>query len=190
METIGPSASAMTSRPKWSMTASATASTATPAAAMPTTICSAVRRICIVVLDSAGKAVRYRVPPIRAIVRLAAMTNDEPHALAQNIGAVERETGLSKDVLRMWERRYGFPKPARDDNGERQYTVGETAKLRAIKRLMETGVRPGKIISLSLDELNALTDARAPVRREAPAPALERDVIAMLKTHDATALQH
>jgi len=26
--------------------------------------------------------------------------------LALNIGAVERETGLSKDVLRMWERRY------------------------------------------------------------------------------------
>ena len=26
--------------------------------------------------------------------------------LAQNISAVERETGLSKDVLRMWERRY------------------------------------------------------------------------------------
>jgi methanogenic corrinoid protein MtbC1 len=90
----------------------------------------------------------------------------------------------------MWERRYGFPKPARDDNGERQYTAAETEKLRAIKRLMDVGVRPGKIISLSLDELNALTDARAPVRREAPAPALERDVIAMLKTHDATALQH
>ena len=36
-----------------------------------------------------------------------------------NISAVERETGLSKDVLRMWERRYGFPKPDRDENGER-----------------------------------------------------------------------
>ena len=118
------------------------------------------------------------------------MNQDIREGLAQNISAVERETGLSKDVLRMWERRYGFPKPARDDNGERQYTAAETEKLRAIKRLMDVGVRPGKIISLSLDELNALTDARAPVRREAPAPALERDVIAMLKTHDATALQH
>ena len=33
-----------------------------------------------------------------------------------NISAVERETGLSKDVLRIWERRYGFPEPRRDDN--------------------------------------------------------------------------
>jgi len=31
-----------------------------------------------------------------------------------NISAVERDTGLSKDTLRVWERRYGFPKPLRD----------------------------------------------------------------------------
>lgn len=109
--------------------------------------------------------------------------------LAQNISAVERETGLSKDVLRMWERRYGFPKPARDDNGERQYTLAETAKLRAIKRLMDIGARPGKIIGLSLEELNALADARAPTRREPAAPAVERDIVSLLRMHDAAALQ-
>ena len=117
------------------------------------------------------------------------MHSEERHDLAQNISAVERETGLSKDVLRMWERRYGFPKPARDDNGERQYAVAETAKLRAIKRLMDIGVRPGKIIGLALDELDALANARAPLRVE-PAPAMERDVLAMLKMHDAPALQN
>ena len=110
--------------------------------------------------------------------------------LAQNISAVERETGLSKDVLRMWERRYGFPKPARDENGERQYTLAETAKLRSIKRLMDVGVRPGKLIGLTLAELDSMTDARAPVRPDAPFPSLERDVVAMLKTHDAATLQH
>jgi len=113
----------------------------------------------------------------------------EHFVVGKSIKRLVRETGLSKDVLRMWERRYGFPKPARDDNGERQYTVGETAKLRAIKRLMETGVRPGKVIGLSLDQLNALADARAPLPRDA-APAMERDVLSMLKLHDATALQH
>jgi DNA-binding transcriptional MerR regulator/methylmalonyl-CoA mutase cobalamin-binding subunit len=108
--------------------------------------------------------------------------------LAQNISAVERETGLSKDVLRMWERRYGFPRPARDDNGERQYTLADTAKLRAIKRLMDIGVRPGRIIGLSLDELNALADVRAPLRAE-PQAALDRDIVSLLKGHDAGALQ-
>jgi MerR family transcriptional regulator, light-induced transcriptional regulator len=114
----------------------------------------------------------------------------EPQGLILNISAVERETGLSKDVLRMWERRYGFPKPERDGNGERMYTASDIGKLRAMKRLMDVGVRPGKIVKLELTELNALADARTPSRQDPLAPALERDVLAMLKTHDATSLQN
>lgn len=106
-----------------------------------------------------------------------------------NISAVERETGLSKDVLRMWERRYAFPRPARDDNGERQYSIGDVAKLRAIKRLMDVGMRPGRLIDRSLDELNGLADARVEARRELAAPALERDVIALLQSQDVQGLQ-
>jgi MerR family transcriptional regulator, light-induced transcriptional regulator len=114
----------------------------------------------------------------------------DTQGLVLNISAVERETGLSKDVLRMWERRYGFPKPGRDDNGERQYTPGDIGKLRAMKRLLDVGLRPGKIIGQSIEELNAMADARQTTRRDQIAPALERDVLAMLQTHDATALQH
>jgi MerR family transcriptional regulator, light-induced transcriptional regulator len=114
----------------------------------------------------------------------------EPAGLVLNISAVERETGLSKDVLRMWERRYGVPKPGRDENGERQYTPGDIAKLRAIKRLMDVGMRPGKLMSQSLAELNALAEVRAAPRREQLAPALERDVLALLQSHDTAGLQH
>ena len=113
----------------------------------------------------------------------------ESTGLTLNISAVEREAGLSKDVLRMWERRYGFPKPSRDDNGERQYSTAEVAKLRAIKRLMDVGMRPGKIIRASLDELNALADGRIAPRRELPTPAVEREILALLASHDAAALQ-
>lgn len=105
-----------------------------------------------------------------------------------NISAVERETGLSKDVLRMWERRYGFPYPERDNNAERQYAAEQVAKLRAIKRLMDTGLRPGKLIRQSLDELNALAEKRVHPRREALAPAIERDILTLLKAHDAAGL--
>ena len=114
----------------------------------------------------------------------------EPQGLLLNISSVERETGLSKDVLRMWERRYGFPKPGRDENGERQYAVADVGKLRAMKRLMDVGARPGRIVTLSLDELNAMADTRSPPRHDQIAPALERDVLTMLQTHDVTALQH
>jgi len=114
----------------------------------------------------------------------------ESTGLALNISAVEREAGLSKDVLRMWERRYGFPKPLRDDNGERRYSVAEVAKLRAIKRLMDVGLRPGKIIHHSLEELNALAEGRITTRREQAAPAVEAEILALLSRHDAAALQN
>ena len=115
---------------------------------------------------------------------------DNDQRLYLNISAVERETGLSKDVLRMWERRYAFPKPLRDENGERQYSGADVGKLRSIKRLMDVGMRPGKIIGLSAGELDGLADARAGHPRLAAAPALERDVLTMLRAHDMTGLQH
>jgi len=110
--------------------------------------------------------------------------------LLLNISAVERETGLSKDVLRIWERRYGFPEPRRDDNAERQYPQEQVAKLRAIKRLMDAGMRPGKLIRRSQAELNALAETRAGPRRDTLAPVLERDLLGLLKSHNAPALQH
>jgi MerR family transcriptional regulator, light-induced transcriptional regulator len=113
------------------------------------------------------------------------MQDNETHL---NISAVERETGLSKDVLRIWERRYGFPRPGRDENAERQYTADELAKLRAVKRLMDTGLRPGKLIRQSLAELNALAEKRVHPRRDALTPAIERDVLTLLKAHDVAGL--
>ena len=114
----------------------------------------------------------------------------EDPGITLNISAVEREAGLSKDVLRMWERRYGFPKPMRDENGERQYSATEVARLRAIKRLMDVGLRPGRIVHQSLVELNALADGRAAPPRAQGAPDVERELLALLSRHDAPALQN
>jgi DNA-binding transcriptional MerR regulator/methylmalonyl-CoA mutase cobalamin-binding subunit len=114
---------------------------------------------------------------------------DHPEILL-NISAVERETGLSKDVLRVWERRYEFPRPTRDEGGERQYPADQVAKLRAIRRLMDAGLRPGKLMTHSLAELNALADERAGPRRESASPPTEREVLTVLRAHNAMALQH
>ena len=73
-----------------------------------------------------------------------------------NISAVERETGLSKDVLRKWENRYGFPVPLRDALNERAYPSEQVDRLRLIKRLMDTGMRPSKLMVLQSAELNQL----------------------------------
>jgi methanogenic corrinoid protein MtbC1 len=78
-----------------------------------------------------------------------------------SIAAVERDTGLSKDTLRVWERRYGFPTPGRDELDERAYTMDQVEKLRLVKRLLDAGHRPGRIVPLSVTELLALSGAMA-----------------------------
>jgi DNA-binding transcriptional MerR regulator/methylmalonyl-CoA mutase cobalamin-binding subunit len=103
-----------------------------------------------------------------------------------SIAAVERDTGLSKDTLRVWERRYGFPNPERDHFGERIYSIDQVDRLRAIRRLMDTGYRPGKIIGLSLEDLQALAESvsqPAPIASEDQAADLDQFMI-VLKSHE------
>lgn len=75
-----------------------------------------------------------------------------------SITAVERETGLSKDTLRVWEKRYGFPRPLRDAADDRLYPLEQVRRLKLIRRLLDAGYRPGKVAGLDDDELQALLD--------------------------------
>ena len=91
------------------------------------------------------------------------MTNTSPPPLAPHtIADVERDTGLGKDTLRVWERRYGFPQPQRDSLGERRYTDDDLTRLRHIRRLIDAGHRPGQIVPLSLERLLALSAGSTP----------------------------
>ena len=67
-------------------------------------------------------------------------SRDDHSQMTLSIAAVERDTGIGKDTLRVWERRYGFPVPGRDANDERIYPMAQVEKLRVIKRLMDQGV--------------------------------------------------
>jgi MerR family transcriptional regulator, light-induced transcriptional regulator len=74
-----------------------------------------------------------------------------------SISQVERETGISRDTLRVWERRYGFPAPQRNQRGERLYSSEQLDRLRLLKQLLDRGMRPGRVISLDLDGLRNVT---------------------------------
>lgn len=83
------------------------------------------------------------------------------------IAAVEREVGVSKDTLRVWERRYGFPQPQRDEAGNRSYPLPQVQRLRLVKRLLDAGYRPGGVVALPANKL-----AQLALRLDAtPAPA-------------------
>lgn len=96
-------------------------------------------------------------------------------SLSRSIAAVERDTGLSKDTLRVWERRYGFPTPDRDQFGERVYPIEQVDKLRVLRRLMDAGHRPGKVIHLAIDDLQTLA---AETTRSNVAPRSMGDALA------------
>lgn len=104
------------------------------------------------------------------------------------IASVERETGLSKDTLRVWERRYGFPSPARDAKGERLYPQSQVRRLAQIKRLMDRGHRPGKLLALDESALAAMDAVRISA---SPSPdARQLDAwMRRVETHDHEALQ-
>lgn len=116
-----------------------------------------------------------------------------------NIAAVERDTGLSKDVLRVWERRYGFPLPERDPNGDRSYPLPQVEQLRLIKHLIDQGHRPGKLLGRSVDELALLTLPREPSALAllgGAGPAQNQthseldSFLMLIKRHDADAFLH
>jgi DNA-binding transcriptional MerR regulator/methylmalonyl-CoA mutase cobalamin-binding subunit len=100
---------------------------------------------------------------------------------------VERETGIGKDTLRVWERRYGFPVPVRDQNEERLYPGEQVDRLRLIKRLLDIGMRPAKVVGLSMPELNALL-SESPKSESGYSEEL-LEFVELIKAHQAAELK-
>lgn len=101
------------------------------------------------------------------------------------ISALEREVGIGKDTLRVWERRYGFPAPARDAKGERRYPPEQVARLRLVRRLLDQGLRPQHVLTLPPDALEAGSAPDRPAKAGAQPAAAVRD---LLRERDPQAL--
>ncbi|MES2017796.1 MAG: MerR family transcriptional regulator [Pseudomonadota bacterium] len=101
-----------------------------------------------------------------------------------SISDVERDTGVPKETLRVWERRYAFPVPERDQHGERLYPAPQVQRLRQVKRLLDLGYRPGKIMHLASDELAELA-AKSGAAALSPDPVHPelRLCLSLLKEH-------
>jgi DNA-binding transcriptional MerR regulator len=108
---------------------------------------------------------------------LAANSNEKRHP----IQVVARRTGLSADVLRAWEKRYGILKPARSDGGRRLYSDDDIEYLRLLRRATGAGRNVGQLVELTLEALEAVVreddDAAATVPSEFPPPATVDDVV-------------
>lgn len=72
------------------------------------------------------------------------------------IGAVSRRTGLTPDVLRVWERRHGAVVPHRTEGGTRLYSETQVRRLEMLAALVARGHRIGRLAGLEDDALAAL----------------------------------
>jgi len=110
-----------------------------------------------------------------------------PH---RTIAETERECGLSKDVLRVWERRYGFPAPMRDDQGNRLYPDDQIRILHLLRILNDLGQRPGKLVGLNADQLNArIALLRGTECQDAPATSTVAQCMALVADNAAGELE-
>ena len=70
---------------------------------------------------------------------------DKVDAELLSIGDICSETGLSADVVRVWERRYGFPVPIRLPSGHRRYRQEDLHRLRLMAEAVVQGHRPSLV---------------------------------------------
>lgn len=69
--------------------------------------------------------------------------NEEP---LFNIGAVSRMTDIPETTLRVWERRYDFPRSARTTGGHRLYSQQEVMRLQWVKHRVDEGMQISQAI--------------------------------------------
>jgi MerR family transcriptional regulator, light-induced transcriptional regulator len=84
--------------------------------------------------------------------------------------AVCNETGVPADTLRSWERRYGFPEPARTDSNRRLYSQRDIAAVTWLREQTERGQGISEAIAMLRRILQAETTP-APITRIQPRPA-------------------
>ena len=84
-----------------------------------------------------------------------------------SIGDICSETGLSADVVRVWERRYGFPVPVRLPSGHRRYRQADLHQLRLMAEAVAQGYRPSMVVRTGEAALKRLLIPTANPRVEA-----------------------
>ncbi len=100
-----------------------------------------------------------------------------PIAAGYGIRAAASLTGVDEHTLRMWERRYGFPRPARTGAGARLYSLDDIRHVRRIAEALKRGHRPGEVVALDEAALDALL-LPDPIAAETPGSVPAAAVVA------------
>jgi MerR family transcriptional regulator, light-induced transcriptional regulator len=83
------------------------------------------------------------------------VTTEQPPA-RHPIGVVAERTGLSQDLLRVWERRYRAVEPSRTLDGQRVYSDSDVERLRLLRLATKAGRSIRQVAPLTTEELASL----------------------------------
>ena len=98
--------------------------------------------------------------------RVPVKTTQLPDPEAKHpIALVADRTGLTQDVLRVWERRYGAVRPERGKGGQRLYTNADVERLNLLGSAVAAGRSIGQIASLPTKALVRMVDEDSAARR-------------------------
>jgi DNA-binding transcriptional MerR regulator len=111
----------------------------------------------------------------------------EPRGAA-HIREVVRITGLRREQLYMWQRRYGFPAPLRDPFGDRVYPPDQVARLKLIKQLLSEGWRAGAVVPLAESALQSMLGIA--IADPVPLPSEIGTAVKLLREHRVGELQN
>jgi MerR family transcriptional regulator, light-induced transcriptional regulator len=81
-----------------------------------------------------------------------------PNRKRHPIKVVARRTGITPELLRVWEKRYALVEPTRTETGRRVYSDADIDRLRLIHRATVSGRRVGEVSGLSNQALEALIE--------------------------------
>jgi len=101
--------------------------------------------------------------------RQTSVTTDE-----HPIQVVARRTGLTADVIRVWERRYSVVNPKRANNSRRLYSDEDVEKLNLLRRATSAGRRIGDVAALSIEKLRELVDTDESAAARIPVAKIEQ----------------
>jgi DNA-binding transcriptional MerR regulator len=68
------------------------------------------------------------------------------------IGELSRRSGVSNELLRAWERRYGLLRPTRSAGGYRLYSADDERRVAAMRSHLDRGLSAAEAARLALDE--------------------------------------
>lgn len=74
------------------------------------------------------------------------------------IRVVSERTGLTTDVLRAWEKRYGVVEPLRSETGQRLYTDADVERLLLLRQATEAGRPISQVAPLDTSELRRVVE--------------------------------